>query len=120
MFHLSLDKSAIVGRLDEMPQTDTREPIFEDLKLLTEVSQLLTLLDLNNVMQRVISLMSSAVGASKASLFLHYENNVDWDHIFLTRDLNPEESIAVVQAVLDDGLAGWVIRNQKETIVYDT
>ncbi len=95
-------------------------PLYEDLKLLTEVSQLLTLLDLDNVMQKVISLMSSAVGATKASLFLHDGNNVDWDHIFLMRDLDPDQSIEVVQAVLDEGLAGWVMRNRQETIVYDT
>jgi len=103
-----------------MSPIDTPPPIYEDLKLLTEVSQLLTLLDLDSVMQKVISLMSSAVGATKASLFLHDGNNVDWDHIFLMRDLDPDQSIKVVQAVLDDGLAGWVMRHHQETIVYDT
>jgi signal transduction histidine kinase len=103
-----------------MSHIDTQPPIYEDLRLLTEVSQLLTLLDLDSVMQKVISLMSSAVGATKASLFLHDGNNVDWDHIFLMRDLDPGQSIEVVQAVLDEGLAGWVIRNRQETIVYDT
>lgn len=103
-----------------MSPIDAPPPIYEDLKLLTEVSQLLTLLDLDNVMQKVISLMSSAVGAAKASLFLHDGNNVDWDHIFLVRDLDPDQSIEVVQTVLDEGLAGWVIRNRRETIVYDT
>jgi signal transduction histidine kinase len=103
-----------------MSNIDTPPPIYEDLKLLTEVSQLLTLLDLDNVMQQVIKLMSSAVGATKASLFLHDGNNVDWDHIFLMRDLDPDQSIEVMQAVLDEGLAGWVIRNRQETIVYDT
>jgi signal transduction histidine kinase len=101
-----------------MPPLDT--PLYEDLKLLTEVSQLLTLLDLDSVMQKVISLMTSAVGASKASLFLHDGNNVDWDHIFLMRDLDPDQSIEVVQTVLNEGLAGWVVRNRQETIVYDT
>ncbi len=96
------------------------QPTFEDLKLLTEVSQLLTLLDLDSVMQKVIQLMSSAVGASKASLFLHHENDIDWNHILLTRDLDQQQSVIVVRAVMDEGLAGWVARNREGAVVYDT
>lgn len=98
----------------------TPQPTFEDLKLLTQVSELLTLLDLDHVMQRVIRLMSDAVGAAKASLFLHQGNSVDWKHIFLTRDLDPDQSVVVVEAVLNEGLAGWVVRQRRGTIVYDT
>jgi two-component system phosphate regulon sensor histidine kinase PhoR len=103
-----------------MTSIDAREPTFEDLKLLTQVSQLLTLLDLNSVMQQVIALMSNAVGATKASLFLQDGNDIDWDHIFLTRDLDPHQSIKVVRAVLTQGLAGWVLRHRQATVVYDT
>ena len=92
----------------------------QDLKLLTEVSQLLTSLDLDSVMQQVIQLMSDAVGAAKASIFLHTNGDVDWDHIFLMRDLDQNESKLVMRTVLDEGLAGWVVRNQQATIVYDT
>lgn len=98
----------------------TDQPSFEDLKLLTEVSQLLTLLDLDSVMQKVIQLMSSAVGASKASLFLHHENEIDWNHILLTRELDHQQSVIVVRAVMDEGLAGWVARNRDGAVVYDT
>lgn len=103
-----------------MTATDAREPTFEDLKLLTQVSQLLTLLDLDRVMQQVIQLMSTAVGAAKASLFLHDEGDVDWDHIFLTREMDMDQSIVVVQTVLTEGLAGWVLRHRQPALVYDT
>ncbi len=103
-----------------MTALNTQEPTFEDLKLLSEVSQLLTLLDLDSVMQQVIRLMSTAVGATKASLFLHNEHGVDWEHIFLARDLAPDQSVVVVSAVLDEGLAGWVIRSKKGALVQDT
>lgn len=96
------------------------QPALDDLRLLTEVSQLLTSLDLETVMRQVIDLMSKAVGAAKASLFLHSGQHVDWQHIFLMRDLNPDESITVLQTVLDEGLAGWVVRHKEATIVYDT
>ncbi|MBZ0288707.1 MAG: GAF domain-containing protein, partial [Anaerolineae bacterium] len=98
----------------------TDQPTFEDLKLLTEVSQLLTLLDLDSVMQKVIQLMATAVGASKASLFLHHDNGIDWDHILLMRPLDAQQSVTVVQRVMDEGLAGWVVRNHQGAIVYDT
>ncbi len=97
-----------------------QQPAFDDLRLLTEVSQLLTSLDLETVMRQVIDLMSKAVGAASASLFLHSGQHIDWQHIFLMRDLNPDESITVLQTVLDEGLAGWVMRHKEATIVYDT
>ena len=92
----------------------------QHLKLLGEVSQLLTSLDLDAVMQQVIDLMSGAVGATNASLFLHGKDDVDWDHVFLTRRLDRAESIVVVKTVMDEGLAGWVVRHKQGTIVYDT
>ncbi|MFN8373392.1 MAG: ATP-binding protein [Anaerolineae bacterium] len=103
-----------------MSSTETQQPTFADLELLSEVSQLLTLLDLDRVLQRVISLAATAVGAAKASLFLHDEYDVDWGHIFVTRDLAPDEFFYVVRSVLDKGLAGWVLRHRQAAIVYDT
>jgi PAS domain S-box-containing protein len=95
-------------------------PTFEDLELLVKVSQLLTLHDLNLVMERVIDLTATAVGAQKASMFLVDGTEVDWDYIFTARDLDEIESIQVVETVLDEGLAGWVVRNKTGTIIQDT
>ena len=92
----------------------------EQLNLLSEVSQLLTTLDLHTVMQQVIDLTSSAMGASKASLFLYGEGTVDWDHVFLTRNLDRAESIVVLNTVLKEGLAGWVVRHKEPALVRDT
>ncbi|PJF40576.1 MAG: GAF domain-containing protein [Chloroflexi bacterium] len=97
-----------------------QQPAHEDLQLLAEVSQLLTLLDLDRVIHQVIELMKDAVGATRASLFLQHEQGIDWDHIITTRDLDPEESFQVVQSVLDKGLAGWVVRNRQGAIIFDT
>ncbi|NWF69539.1 MAG: GAF domain-containing protein [Chloroflexi bacterium] len=102
-----------------MAQTGAQQPTFADLELLSEVSQLLTLLDLDRVLQRAIRLAAKSVGASKASLFLHDEFDVDWGHIFVTRDMTPDESVRVVRKVLDKGLAGWVLRHRQAAIVHD-
>lgn len=103
-----------------MPSIETEQPTYEDLKLLAEVSRLLTLLDLDRVMQQVIQLTSDAVGAAKASLFLRDDSGVDWEHIFLTRDLDPHQSVVAVSTVLDEGLAGWVVRNRQGAVIQDT
>jgi len=100
--------------------TEEQQPTFEDLELLVEVSKLLTLHDLEEVMQDVMSLAAKAVGASKASLFLYDGSSVNWDHIFTSRNLEQAESIRVVSQVLDKGLAGWVIHNRTGAIVSDT
>jgi PAS domain S-box-containing protein len=96
------------------------QPTFEDLELLAEVSQLLTLLDLDNVLKEVINLMRSRVGGDQASLLLLDSQDIDWQHLILMRDLEVGESIQVVKQGLDDGLAGWVIRERQGAIVYDT
>jgi PAS domain S-box-containing protein len=96
------------------------KPTFEDLELLAEVSQLLTLVDLDRVLQQVIGLAMKAVGATKASLFLHDHDDVDWAHIFTMRDLPIDQAINVVSKVLDDGFAGWVYTNKRGDIIADT
>ncbi len=99
---------------------EEQQPTFEDLELLVRVSQLLTLHDLEEVMQDVMSLAAQAVGASKSSLFLYSGDDVDWDYVFTARNLKDAESIRVVNQVMDKGLAGWVTRNQRGAIVADT
>lgn len=93
---------------------------FDDIELLAEVSQLLTMLDLEHVLQKVMKLVAKAVGATQVSLFLHEDDHVDWEHIFTVRDLSPDESVRVVKRVLDEGFAGWVYRNKQGDIILDT
>lgn len=100
--------------------TESQQPTFEDLERLVEVSQLLTLHDLNDVMEEVMRLSASAVGADRASLFLHNGNTVDWNHIFTARSLDGADSVRVVSTVFDEGLAGWVVRNRQAAVVADT
>lgn len=104
----------------DMERLDDRLPALEDLELLVEVSRLLTEVDLNTVLQKVIGLASRAVGATRASLFLHTNRQIDWEHIFTARNLSAEESVKVVTRVLDEGFAGWVYRNKRGDVIYDT
>lgn len=97
-----------------------QQPTFEDLELLVEVSQLLTLQNLDTVLQKVIELTRESVTAAKASLFLVDGSEVNWEYIFTARDLKGNDSIHVVSTVLTDGLAGWVVRNREAVIIDDT
>ncbi|MDQ7025185.1 MAG: ATP-binding protein [Anaerolineae bacterium] len=101
-------------------QRDINQPTFEDLELLAEVSQLLTVVDLDSVLQKVVQLAGQAVGASKTSLFLHNDEHIDWKHIITMRDLPPDKSVKVVNQVMGDGFAGWVYRNKRGDIISDT
>lgn len=103
-----------------MQRLEPEQPTFEDLELLAEVSQLLTVVDLDRVLQQVIALAARAVGATKTSLFLHSGDYIDWDHIFTKRNLSGAEGVRVVSRVLDDGFAGWVLRNKRGDIIHDT
>jgi len=96
------------------------QPESKDLQLLSEISQLLTMLDLDRVLQTVIDLAAKSVGAAKTSLFLQDGTDIDWEHIVVTRDLSSDQSIAVVRRVMDTGLAGWVSRTREGTIIEDT
>lgn len=100
--------------------TTQDSPSFEDLELLAEVSGLLTLVDLDSVMQSVIDLVARACQASHTSLFLHEQRSVDWEHIITMRDLPPDKSVTVVTEVLAHGFAGWVFTHKQGDIINDT
>jgi PAS domain S-box-containing protein len=103
-----------------MSQSDLHSPTFEDFELLAEVSQLLTLLDVDRVLEQVMSLAARAVGATQCTLMLHDGVQVDWNHVFLARQLTPDQSYHTVHSVLDKGLAGWVYRHKQGAIIEDT
>ena len=103
-----------------MTEFDKENPTFEDLDVLAEASQLLTVVDLDQVLHKVIALVSNRMGAQKTSLFLHEDEAVAWEHIITMRNLSPDQSIKVVSQVLKDGFAGWVLEHKQGDIIYDT
>lgn len=103
-----------------MSLQEMNQPTFEDLELLAEVSQLLKLLELDKVLDRVIKLAARSVGAEQTSLFINEGQRIDWRYIFTSRELSPDNTFKVVTRVLDDGFAGWVKRNKEGDIILDT
>lgn len=100
----------------------------DDFELLAKISQMLTLMDRDHVLEQVIDLSSQVVGAERASLMLNPEHKDEWRPIFFKRQqdgqvverLGRDQAIHFARRVIGKGLAGWVVRNKQGVIVADT
>ncbi len=92
----------------------------QHVELLYEVSKALhRSLDLEQVLQQTLQLISAALRASKASMFLFDPAGQVW-RTFLLRDLTQAAATAAVKQVLEDGLAAHALREGCVQIVADT
>lgn len=89
---------------------------------------MLTMLDRDRVLERVIELTVRGLGADKASLLLHPDHTTEWNQVFIKHTHGHEQvqrydnaqSLHFARRVLDRGLAGWVVHHRQAAIVYDT
>ncbi|MDZ4765863.1 MAG: ATP-binding protein [Chloroflexota bacterium] len=89
---------------------------------------MLTVFDEDRVLERVIDLTARALGAQRASLLLHPEYDAEWKNIFVrhlldTDDierLSGDQVLKLARRVLDQGLAGWVVRQKEGAVIVDT
>ena len=90
------------------------------LELLYNISRELTAdLDLPTVLARVLALSSKYVGAERASIVVLH-NGQPVDAAIIVDDQLKPHTVEQLDGILDQGLAGWVIRNKKATILPDT
>ncbi len=82
--------------------------------------QLNASLNLDEVMGRVLQLTVEATGATCGSLFLLNERGETSRYILARPDQPPEISRQNVARVMHEGLAGWIYRQQRGTIVPNT
>ncbi|MBN1965031.1 MAG: GAF domain-containing protein [Anaerolineae bacterium] len=92
----------------------------QEINILFDVANLLTSLDLDDVLGKTLELLREAVGAERGSFFVFQENSDNAQRYITRRDLPPEHSQFVIQKVLDMGLAGWVFRHKEGAIVPNT
>ncbi|OQY34657.1 MAG: hypothetical protein B6I38_02240 [Anaerolineaceae bacterium 4572_5.1] len=91
------------------------------LELLYRVSrELASTLDLTTVLQRVLALSIDTVGADSGSIIILDDAGKPVDSAIIYKDQIIDHSMQQVQAILEQGLAGWVVRNCKATLVSDT
>ncbi len=92
-----------------------------ELEFLAKVTRLWTEPDLEHALREVIRLTANAVGAVRGSLFLRRQTESSLTNFIVGQDTYlPPEPQEVVEAILRDGLAGWVLTHGTGTIVHDT
>src|SRR5260221_12199780 len=97
------------------PALQTRQ-----LEALVQVSQLIGIHDLDEVLLQTLNLTREVVEASRGSFFLLDDQMRSIQRFISARDMDPYMKKSVSHRVLDEGLAGWVVRNKQGIIVNDT
>jgi PAS domain S-box-containing protein len=92
----------------------------QEINLLARTAELLSSIDLDEVLGKTLSLLTNTVNAERGSFFLFNPVDQTAERFITRRDLPPERSQTVVDQVLENGLAGWVYRNRKVAVVHDT
>jgi PAS domain S-box-containing protein len=91
------------------------------LELLYNISRELTsALDLSTVLERVISLSMENVGALNGSIIVMDSSKAPIEGILCVGEKQIHNATEQLAGTLNDGLAGWVIRNQKGALIEDT
>ncbi len=91
------------------------------LELLYNISrELTTTLDLHTVLGRVLFLSIKNVGAERGSLVILNSAGDPVDAAFVYSDQLHSHALQQLQGTLEQGLAGWVVRNRKSALITDT
>lgn len=91
------------------------------LELLYNISRELTsALELRTVLQRVLKLSMSNIGALNGSIIVLDEAGNPIDSIIIVGDQLIENTTEQLRATLDHGLAGWVIRHSQGALIQNT
>lgn len=91
----------------------------QELKALVQVAQLVNVIDLDYVLTQTLQVITEAVRATKGSFFLLDAAGEPIQRFITQRNMPPEVSRQVARQVIQQGLAGWCIRNKKGTVVDD-
>jgi len=93
----------------------------ERIELLYDISRKISSsLDLDKVLRDILALTISSVGATSGSMIVLDESGQARRHTLIREGLATLVTEQVVAQILDRGLAGWVVRHQEGTIVFDT
>ncbi len=103
-----------------MSNSERTQHRVDEIQALIDVSRLVTVVDLDKVLIETLLIVANAVSATKGSLFLLNEKQQPYQRFITQRNMPPEVSKVVVSKVLNEGLAGWCVREKRGTIVADT
>lgn len=98
-------------------QGSTQKPV----NLLLEISRELTAaLDLHTVLERVLSLSTGSIGVERASLIVIDDRRKPIDAAIMVDGRIIAHRTDQLQATIESGLAGWVIKEKKSVWIKDT
>jgi two-component system, NtrC family, sensor histidine kinase KinB len=91
------------------------------LELLYNISrELTTALDLHTVLTRVLFLSTQSVQAERGSVIVMDEHQKPVDAAIVYEGRLTPHTVDQLKSTLEQGLAGWVVRNQEAVLVQDT
>ncbi len=93
----------------------------ESLELLYHISrEIASTLDLTVVLQRVLALSMRTIGAVSGSIIIINNEEEPLEAAIIYEDEVLEHSPTRIKALLNQGLAGWVVENQEPTLILNT
>lgn len=107
---------------------DTKDPGHENktnqqalLELLYRISrEVATTLDLSVLLERVLSLAIKTIGAIRGSVIILDENGNPLQSAIIVHDQVITNTNEQLRTTLEEGLAGWVVKNQKPVRIPNT
>jgi len=91
------------------------------LELLYRISrEIATTLDLSTVLERVLSLSLKTIGAISGSIIVLDENGHPLESAMIVNDQVLTHTNEQLKATLEEGLAGWVVKNRDAVNIPDT
>ncbi len=91
------------------------------LELLYRISrEIATTLDLSTVLERVLSLSLKTIGAISGSIIVIDENGTPIESAMIVNDQIITHTNEQLRATLEEGLAGWVVKNRDAVNIPDT
>jgi len=103
---------------EKQPQRENQKA---SLELLYRVSrEIATTLDLHAILERVLSLSIKTIGAISGSIIVLDEHENPVESAIIVHDQVIHHTNEQLQATLEDGLAGWVVKNKDSVNIPDT
>ncbi len=99
----------------------TFDPLQSSLELLYTISrQLVSSLDLQTVLENVITLSIHSLGAERGNVFILNSQQRPAEAVMMYHDQRVPYTSAELAVIVDRGMAGWVLRNHQAVLATDT
>lgn len=117
---LSTIASVVAVAVDNVRLFTTAAQARDRLEVLYNItSQFSTKLDLHSVMETILRLTITSVGAEDGNIFVLAEDGIPMTHIRIRQGVAEEVPAQVIERVFSKGLAGWLLAHKQAVILQD-